>query len=293
MRATVGPGQIIIRDEEKQAALEAEGATAPVENLNRDPDKAYEITKDKHVGIEFYLSDTSVKKALEAGAAITEVIGDALRKMTADGLMTPEDLAKANKVAAYAVNDPKVLAALAECNNHASVPFSIFDWIVPSAHAAASACSISTPNGPIELSVTAAKNCYDVVRQAISVRSALAVAGQMATVAAATAGFYFWMTGSIGDDINETTKLSDGTVVRLTGNSEALRRGIEITTPNGDKVSLVLTEDPLTHQLELQSGNVNGGAMSRPLLQEMVKGLQSGGKNVVLSQKAGGGGKTE
>ncbi|MGO7624196.1 hypothetical protein ACC687_39825, partial [Rhizobium ruizarguesonis] len=47
VRATVGPGEITVRNEEKQAALEQSGATAPIEELNRNPDKAYEITRDK------------------------------------------------------------------------------------------------------------------------------------------------------------------------------------------------------------------------------------------------------
>ncbi|MFC7067713.1 hypothetical protein [Brucella rhizosphaerae] len=65
VRATVGPGEIIIRDKDKQAELEASGQTEDVAALNRDPDKAYEVTKDKHVEIEYYLSDTSLKVLLQ------------------------------------------------------------------------------------------------------------------------------------------------------------------------------------------------------------------------------------
>lgn len=65
VRSTVGPGNIIIRDKDKQAELEASGQTAALDDLNRDPNKAYEITKDQHVDIDFYLSDTSVQKACE------------------------------------------------------------------------------------------------------------------------------------------------------------------------------------------------------------------------------------
>jgi hypothetical protein len=53
-------GRDIIRDKDKQAELEARGQTEDLAALNRDPDKAYEITKDKHVEIEYNLSDTSV-----------------------------------------------------------------------------------------------------------------------------------------------------------------------------------------------------------------------------------------
>ena len=53
MRATVGDGTIEIRNEEQQAALENNGTTAPVEDINRDPDKAWEITSEKSVKIDF------------------------------------------------------------------------------------------------------------------------------------------------------------------------------------------------------------------------------------------------
>ena len=67
----------IIRDKDKQAELEASGQTEDLAALNRDPDKAYAITKDKHVEIEYYLSDTSLNavassigKAMEPGGFV-------------------------------------------------------------------------------------------------------------------------------------------------------------------------------------------------------------------------------
>ncbi|WP_079210986.1 hypothetical protein [Brucella pituitosa] len=89
VRSTVGPGNIIIRDKDKQAELEASGQTAALDDLNRDPDKAYEITKDKHVDIEFYLSDTSLKQAYEAGKTVVEVVGIAIDRMISDGKLSP------------------------------------------------------------------------------------------------------------------------------------------------------------------------------------------------------------
>jgi len=44
VRATVGTGEIIIRN--KQAELEARGQTEDLAALSRDPHNAYEITKD-------------------------------------------------------------------------------------------------------------------------------------------------------------------------------------------------------------------------------------------------------
>jgi filamentous hemagglutinin len=129
VRATVGPGEIIIRDKDKQAELEASGQTEDLAALNRDPDKAYEITKDKHVEIEYYLSDTSVKAAFEAGAEVTQVLGQVLDRMLANGDLSPQERADARKLKPY-MNDPKVIAGLRDCTGHASSNFSPFSWIV-------------------------------------------------------------------------------------------------------------------------------------------------------------------
>lgn len=201
--------------------------------------------------------------------------------------MSPEDLAKANKIAGYAIDDPRVLAALADCRNHASVPFSIFDWIVPPAYAGAATCIVPTAGGPMEISVGAAIGCYDAVMQALSVRSALRFAGDALPALLAADVFVETMFGSIGTNIDTTNKLSDGTIVRMTGNDDALQRIVSITTPDGDKVSLVLFQDPVSKQFLLDGGTFNGADMSRTLLQDMANGLATNGQNVVLSENAG------
>lgn len=114
VRATVGPGEIIIRDKDKQAELEASGQTEDIASLNRDPDKAYEITKDKHVDIDYYLSDTSVRAAFQAGKTVTETFGRILDQMVSDGKRTPEQAALSKEMFPY-LDDPNVRAALAQC----------------------------------------------------------------------------------------------------------------------------------------------------------------------------------
>ncbi|WP_309139273.1 hemagglutinin repeat-containing protein [Ensifer sp. ENS05] len=75
VNATVGPGTIEVRNEEKQAALEHDGtSTLPLDELNRDPDQAYQITKDKHVDVEVYLSTNSLN-----------ALGTGLKDMVAPG----------------------------------------------------------------------------------------------------------------------------------------------------------------------------------------------------------------
>ncbi len=149
VRATVGPGEIIIRDKDKQADLEASGQTEDLAALNREPKKAYEITKDKHVEIEYYLSDTSVKAALEAGAEVTQVLGQVLDRMLANGDLSPQERADARKLEPY-MKDPKVIAGLRDCTGHASSNFSPFSWIVPSAHANAATCTAIATDGTVK-----------------------------------------------------------------------------------------------------------------------------------------------
>lgn len=143
VRATVGPGEIIIRDKDKQAELEASGQTEDLAALNRDPDKAYEITKDKHVEIEYYLSDTSVKAAANAVEIVGKTIGQAFdsmsTKLAASGDLTPKELETAKKVA-KALDDGRLdIKALIQCSGRQG--FNLMDWIVGTAHAS-TGCSL-------------------------------------------------------------------------------------------------------------------------------------------------------
>ena len=79
--------------------------------MNRDPDKAYEITEDKHVEIKYYLSDTSVKAALEAGKSTVYIVIDALGRMANDGKLTPQVYDTARRLGKYK-DDPNVIAQL-------------------------------------------------------------------------------------------------------------------------------------------------------------------------------------
>ncbi len=118
VRATVGPGDIVIRDQEQQAVLEKDGAsTVPLDELNRDPNKAYEVTKDKHVDLEVYISTNSLNAAIEAGKTVTEVIGSVFAKMASDGNLSSTDAQSATAIASYR-DDPRVLAQLEQCGIH-------------------------------------------------------------------------------------------------------------------------------------------------------------------------------
>ncbi|MGR9229514.1 hemagglutinin repeat-containing protein [Rhizobium leguminosarum] len=92
VRATVGSGTITVRNEEKQAALEQSAATAPLANLNRDPGKAYEITRDKHIDLEIYLSTRSVN-ALAEGIKNAFAPGGFIDRYLLGKRLTPEEVA--------------------------------------------------------------------------------------------------------------------------------------------------------------------------------------------------------
>jgi hypothetical protein len=274
--ATVGPGEIIILDKDKQAELEASGQTEDLAALNRDADKAYEITKDKYVEIEYYLSDTSVKAALEAGKSVAEIVVDASGRMANEGKLTSSDYAAAVKLAAYK-DDPAVLEQLAICaQRQSSIKQNIFEWIFPSAHAAGS-CSIDLPNGKTEqISPEGARNCVGVFD-----------AGKALVVAFA---FSLEATQLLlkGTSDSQSYQLNDDTVLKIYGAEYSSKPTAEVTLQDGSKAALQFTTDG-SGNLLLQSGTINGKPMSLADLRNTVFALQANGsKNVILSQSSEG-----
>jgi filamentous hemagglutinin len=139
VRATVGPGEIEITDPQKQAKLEEADTTTPLSELNRDPDAAMEITSDKHIDLEVYLSSESVKAALKAGAAVTEIIGGVLEHVREPAL--------AKAIRSKDIDPADALRQLQSgtCGEQRGDTFFLWEWIVPSAHAAD--CIIKTIKG--------------------------------------------------------------------------------------------------------------------------------------------------
>ena len=95
VEATVGPGQITVRDRQEQASLEQGGATAPLSDLNRDPARASTVTRSRHVNIEAYVSTDGLKAAAQAGKTLAETLTDAFKRMNADGKLSASDLRSA------------------------------------------------------------------------------------------------------------------------------------------------------------------------------------------------------
>jgi hypothetical protein len=99
-RATVGEGEIIIRDEDAQRAREEAGETRDVAALNRDLDAARETLRDERAGVRFYASDSSVRE-LASGFAETRANIAAAAEILAKALeaLSPEDRARAEEIA--------------------------------------------------------------------------------------------------------------------------------------------------------------------------------------------------
>ncbi|WP_259665730.1 hemagglutinin repeat-containing protein [Rhizobium binae] len=160
VRATIGAGEIVIRDQGQQAALEQDGtSTRPLDELNRDPDKAWEITKDKHVDLDFYLSSNSLRAV---GNGIKEAIepGGFIDRYLLGKELTPEEVA----------NIKSGLDALAKggslggCTQQQG--FNLFDMIVTPAYADgfSTDCTIRQRDGQlIHLGIKSYQDCQDAI----------------------------------------------------------------------------------------------------------------------------------
>ncbi|WP_431322670.1 hemagglutinin repeat-containing protein [Rhizobium sp. YTU87027] len=287
VRATVGPGDIVIRDQQQQAALEQDGtSTRPLDELNRDPDKAYEITRDKHVELEVYLSTNSLKAVVEAGKTIAEAVSAAIDRMVNDGKLSLPDSDSVKKLLAYE-DDPTVRAALMSCGQQSGdAGFNLFDWLVTPAHAASS-CLIPTPGGTVAVTPQGALTCLASFESMVAVATTIAKRAATPTIAGAI--FLLLDPTSAGASVDHTQTLADGTTIRMTGQQDELSRHVVVTLPTGQQVSLVLVTTD-NGGYELMSGKVAGANMPASMLGDVAGQLSSGGMLVVYNEKTDTGG---
>jgi filamentous hemagglutinin len=104
-----------------------------------------------------------------------------------------------------------------------------------------------------------------------------------------TTGFLLASTTAVGDKIDQTAILADGTAVHVTGDGDSLLRRVEITQ-NGQATVLFLTIGN-DGQYELLSGTVLGGAMPDAILAGVADQISAAtGKQVVYNEKNSDGG---
>jgi hypothetical protein len=313
-KATIGQGTIVVRDgdgngvtgaklraeadaaeasgdpataaalREQADAEEASGKAATdtqLASINRDLDTVIEVTRETEEGFELYVSDTSVKAALEAGKTVKELIGDVLDELAADNRLSIEDARAAKLIAAHA-DDPEVLAQLAACGQQrGDARPSLFDWLIPPAHAAAG-CQIAIGEDVVIISPDAALTCLQIVQQ---VRGAAAVA--VVTQALLAGGFWLASTTQTGGAIDETQTLADGTVIRLTGHGSDRIRTITATSPDG--VVSVLEVEATGYGYTLIGGAVDGKAMTPEQLRSAARQASGGEVQVVYNDAPGKG----
>lgn len=282
VHATVGPGDIVIRDQEQQAALERDNSsTRPLDELNRDPDKAYEITKDRHVELDIYLSTNSLKAAAEAGKTLIDAVGEVLDRMVGDGKLSGADSQAVRGLLAYR-DDPDVAAQLASCGQQrGDAGFGLFDWLITPAHANPAACVISAGGKTFTITPQGALTCLVTFEQFAN--TATSVARSAASPILLALSFAF-DPSTAGAAINETRKLADGTLIHVTGQHDELNRQILVTLPNGQQTVLILTSDGFGGY-DLKSGSVLGAQMSSSMLADMARALSSGDLQVVYNEK--------
>lgn len=313
-KATIGQGTIVVRDGDgngvtgaklraEAGAAEASGdpATAAalrkqadaeeasdkaatdtqLASINRDLDTVIEVTRETEEGFDLYVSDTSVKAALEAGKTVKEIIGNVLDQLAADNRLSIEDARAAKLITAHA-DDPEVLAQLAACGQQrGDARPSLFDWLIPPAYAAMS-CEISIGGEMVIIPPDVALTCLQIVQR---VRDAATVA--VAATALLAGGFWLASTRETGGAIDETQTLADGTVVRLTGYGSDRIRTITATSPDG--VVSVLEVEATGYGYTLIGGAVDGKPMTPGQLRSAARQASGGEVQVVYNDAPGKG----
>jgi hypothetical protein len=93
-KATIGEGAIVVRDKDKQKQ--------DVAALNRDVTQSQVITKDEHEGVQAYVSDTSIKVAVD----VLEKVGSTLKDAFTASVATRQDIdSKTAKAAGKLMED--------------------------------------------------------------------------------------------------------------------------------------------------------------------------------------------
>ena len=159
-RATVGEGEIIIRDEDKQQELEDNGETESVDKLNRDVDLAQEITKDEEEYVGVYVSDTAIEAVQTVVRKATEP-GGFIDKYLLGKELTEDEKANVKAGIIALGKEGKVVGC---SNTQSQARNSVFEWLIPSANAQQRDCGILRADGTfIKLGAGGYEYCKEVI----------------------------------------------------------------------------------------------------------------------------------
>jgi len=164
------------------------------------------------------------------------------------------------------------------CGQHRSdAGFSLFDLLITPAHAGTTTCLISAGGKTLTFTPDGALTCLVTFQQieATAITAARAAASTLALT------LYFGLDPTTaGAAVDETKKLSDGTLIHVTGQQSEMTRQVSVTLPNGQRTELILTSNG-HGGYDLVPGSVLGERMSSSVLAEMANRLFKNGVQIV------------
>ncbi|MEN3931535.1 hypothetical protein WJT86_10765, partial [Microvirga sp. W0021] len=195
--ATVGEGEITIRNQEDQKQ--------DVAALNRDVEKAQEITKDESSGVDFYVSSSAIEeiasefettrnnlKKLESAASngfeelpnnireslyeaaqgvsyIDKSIADAAKEIILKSALSSEQKANVDQTVQDIFSGKVDLKRVLGCNGGGTTGFNILEFFVTTAHASSTGCGFLDNNGNYrELSASEWATCVKILTLAVA-----------------------------------------------------------------------------------------------------------------------------
>ncbi|MFN3688932.1 hypothetical protein [Salinarimonas sp.] len=243
-RATVGPGQIVVRDEEAQ--------TQDLAALNRDLDRAQEVIRDEAAGVRFYASDTAIRE-LASGFATTRANLEANRALFEYGLSgLTEEIARSVAEAAAMLG---LQGLSVEEAQQAIVAAQVASGAISAEEAAqiAAILELLATNDPATAYASLSAGIVDgvpvspetIARALATARTAAlayggaAIAGALTAVGVGLAAFLY--STEVGGRIDQTETLSDGSTLRIVGGGSEAQLSLVVSGPSGERTMVVLS----------------------------------------------------
>ncbi|MFN3689277.1 hemagglutinin repeat-containing protein [Salinarimonas sp.] len=263
-RATVGPGQIVVRDEEAQ--------TQDLAALNRDLDRAQEVIRDEAAGVRFYASDTAIRE-LASGFATTRANLEANRALFEYGLSgLTEEIARSVAEAAAMLG---LQGLSVEEAQQAIVAAQVASGAISAEEAAqiAAILELLATNDPATAYASLSAGIVDgvpvspeTIARAFATAGAAGTTGAvMALAVAATFVAAVLYNTPVGARIDHTEDLADGSKIRIVGGGSETQLTMSVRSPSGEQTLLVLSRMPNGAYALVGAGIATAGGQIVPI----------------------------